>query len=146
MRTFRRTRRDGSLRTAADATRPTLADATRPTLAGQAPHDPVIEALDRRRDTIEQDLAAAAGGASMCAISRVAGSVPAAKHLEGRLAAVGELRRAVRRGGAVDDATIDLLVEWRAQLERARAGGMGPDWIAYRAGGVDELASTAPTG
>lgn len=99
----------------------------------------VVGSLERRRDAIEVELLAAAGGASLCTISRSAGSVPGVKYPEGRHAAIAELRRAVRAGESPSGALDRLVADWSAQLARARQRQMGADWVAYRAGGVDEL-------
>ncbi|MCB0963524.1 MAG: hypothetical protein KDA98_09525 [Acidimicrobiales bacterium] len=106
-------------------------------------HELTIDDLDRRRAVVERELAAAAGGASMCAISKVAGSVPAAKHLEGRLGALRDLRRALRKGEPGAEAVARLAARWEAELEAVLARDAGPDWRAYRAGGVDELSELA---
>ncbi|MFP4149033.1 MAG: hypothetical protein ACLFV0_06050 [Nitriliruptoraceae bacterium] len=100
------------------------------------------DTIQARLGVLEQELSAATGDVSLCAISRSAGSVPAAKHLEGRLAALMELRRETR-GGAPEGILETLLATWRRGLEEVRAQGSGPDWVAYRAGGVDELEELA---
>ena len=93
-----------------------------------------------------RDLMDAVGDSSLCAVSRSDGRVDGVKYLEGRTAALRELRReADRRGESV---LADVAAEWRAQLDRVRERDMGPDWLAYRAGGVDvlvELESAAGT-
>jgi hypothetical protein len=103
--------------------------------------DPITALLERRRESIGNDLAAAAGGASLCAISRSAGSVPGAKYLEGRMAAINEVRRGLRAGRPFDAVLAERSSVWRAELVRTVEASMGPDWRAYRAGGVDELES-----
>lgn len=70
--------------------------------------------------------------------------MPGLKYLEGQMAALIELEREARRGDDLPSATARLLDRWSARLEGAQKRGMGPDWIAYYAGGVDEL--TAPSG
>ncbi len=94
-----------------------------------------------RREQIEQALVSAAGGASLCSISRSAGPVPGVKYLEGQLAALRELERAVRRGDDLASTVAEALARWRTRLEGARQREMGQDWVAYYAG-VDELSST----
>jgi hypothetical protein len=88
---------------------------------------------------LEAELLAAVGSDSLCAISRTAGSVPAAKYLEGRLAALMELRRAVRGGRDLSASLAALRETWQRALDDVTARDAGPDWRAYRAGGVDEL-------
>ncbi len=97
-------------------------------------------ALQRRLAEVERQLVEAAGGASLCAISRSGGQVDGVKYLEGRLAALLQLRRVSRRGERDPDAALqEALAEWTTQLDQARSGSFGRGWLAYRAGGVDEL-------
>lgn len=102
------------------------------------PADPVTARLDERRGRLEAELLAAAGGESLCAISKAAGSVPAAKYLEGRLSALSELRRA-RPGPDVAACAARIGTGWHQRLDALTTRGVGPDWLAYLAGGVDEL-------
>ena len=88
----------------------------------------------------EADLQAAAGGAAVCTLTRAGTPAPAVKYAEGRWAALREVDRTARRQGT------DLLTTARDAAEawtRARtellARGAGPDWLAYRAGGIDAL-------
>lgn len=101
--------------------------------------DAAAELLERRHAAIEQELTAVAGGASLCAISRSAGSVPMAKYLEGRIAALREVRRGVRAGRPLAEVLPEIGDRWRVELGRAEERSMGADWRAYRAGGVDEV-------
>lgn len=120
---------------------------TPPRPAGSAPdpvEDPGADArgaaiVEARLASLQEELAAAVGDGSLCAISRSAGSVPAAKYLEGRLAALMALRRAMRGGEASQTALAALLAAWRNGLAGVTARDAGPDWRAYRAGGVEEL-------
>lgn len=100
--------------------------------------EPSISIAERRK-VVEQELTAAAGGASLCAISRSAGPVPGVKYLEGRLAVLMELGRAGRRGVDLAAFTADALDRWSERLRSAQEREMGADWTAYYAGGVDEL-------
>lgn len=95
--------------------------------------------LDNRLRVVGEDLSAAAGNASLCALSKVAGSVPAAKYLEGRHAVLRDLRRRATAGGDVRSAAATLAEEWQVALGTVTDRHFGPDWLAYRAGGVDEL-------
>ena len=99
--------------------------------------------LEERLDQLQEELAAVVGDTSLCAISRSAGSVPAAKHLEGRAAALMALRRALRRGEQLPGPLTTLLHEWRRALDDVTARDAGADWRAYRAGGLDELKELA---
>ncbi len=102
--------------------------------------------IAERRKLVEQELSAAAGGASLCSISRSAGPVPGVKYLEGRLAVLMELGRANRRGNDLEAFTAGARERWSERLRSAQQRGMGADWTAYYAGGVDELtdASSPP--
>ena len=95
--------------------------------------------IEERLGRVEKELTAAAGGASLCSISKVSGSVPAAKYLEGRFAVLLNLRRRAGTIGEAVAAVHDLKDEWEAELERVTQEDFGPDWRGYRAGGVDEL-------
>lgn len=97
------------------------------------------EPLEDRLRRVEEELSSAAGGESLCSISKAAGSVPAAKYLEGRLAALLQLRRAIRAGGEISACRDELSGEWREALDDVIQRDFGSDWKAYRAGGVDEL-------
>lgn len=89
---------------------------------------------------MEQELTVAAGGASLCSISRSAGPVPGVKYLEGRMAVLRELERAGRRGIGGTDVVGEAHDRWSERLRGAQQRDMGADWTAYYAGGVDELA------
>ena len=104
-----------------------------------------LSELAERRESVEQALILAAGGASLCSISRSAGPVPGVKYLEGQLAALMELERAVRRGGDLVSTPTEMLDRWSTRLDGARQREMGADWIAYYAGGVDELTAASGT-
>ena len=95
--------------------------------------------LDERRRRVETELTAAAGDASLCSISRSAGSVPGVKYLEGRMAALREIERARRAGQDLATTAAATLGRWTGRLEDSHTRNMGPDWVAYHAGGVDEL-------
>jgi hypothetical protein len=104
-----------------------------------------LSELAERRERVEQALTSAAGGASLCSISRSAGPVPGIKYLEGQMAALMELDRVVRRGDDLASASAEILERWSARLDGARQRGMSADWIAYYAGGVDELTAASRT-
>ncbi len=106
----------------------------------------VADPFEARQAEIEVELTRAAGGASLCAISRSTGSVPAAKYFEGRLAAITEVRRAVKRGAEPQAAVVAAAASWHGALHRGRARDAGPDWMAYWAGGVDELDDLSASG
>jgi hypothetical protein len=113
---------------------------------GMGPTDPHAvdpHAIATRLAAVETELAAAAGSSSLCALSRSGEQVDGVKHLEGRMAALMELRRTLRRGGVIKVVVAELLSSWRAALDDVRRRDQGPSWVAYRAGGVDELLSVA---
>jgi hypothetical protein len=90
------------------------------------------------------DLAAIAGGRSLCSISRQGALVPAAKYHEGTAAALAEARRAIEAlsdgpdgGQSARAALLEVRARWLAQ-SRTR-GRTGPDWTGYLAGGLDGL-------
>ena len=90
----------------------------------------------------ERDLIAAVGDASLCAISKSGDRVDGVKYLEGRSAALREYRRELT-GTTGDAAHSEVGRRWRDQLQITLDRDMGPDWVAYRAGGVDALADLA---
>ena len=90
------------------------------------------------------DLAATAGGRSLCSISRQGTPVPAAKYHEGTAAALAEARRAIEAlsdgpdgGQSARAALLEVRARWLAQSHTR--GRTGPDWTGYLAGGLDGL-------
>jgi hypothetical protein len=106
--------------------------------------------LDRLIEAAMAGLDAAAGGGAVCAFTKAGTPVPGIKHHEGRWAALNEVARRCRRDPQ-DPATAALQIseDWSADLERLTQRDAGPDWIAYRTGGLDALgdlvAAAAPT-
>jgi hypothetical protein len=93
----------------------------------------------------EAGLAAAAGGAAVCVFTKAGTPVPGIKYHEGRRAALKEVARLsgrTSRGAA--DAAADVRASWAEDLERLTLRDAGPDWIAYRQGGLDALADLVP--
>jgi hypothetical protein len=88
-----------------------------------------------------------AGERSMCAIGRARDGSHALKEAEGRMVALGNLLRSVRRlpPGDIDAGTFTALTSeeaatWRALLARHRASAApAPDWIAYAEGGLGAM-------
>jgi hypothetical protein len=64
---------------------------------------------------------------------------PGVKLAEGRWAALREVQRGTRGTADVDTAARALAASWSADLERLRRSDAGPDWIAYRTGGLAAL-------
>lgn len=109
--------------------RATVAAAADPTPPGDARR----VAVDRLIDEVGASLAFATGGGALCRIEGTGGS---AKYLEGRMAALLEARRVLRREPGADlCAQAD---RWRADLEDRRSRGSSPAWLDYLAGGVAE--------
>ncbi len=95
-------------------------------------------AVERRLASVSSSLNAATGGAALCRIDGTGGS---AKALEGRMAALLEVRRTLRRQPAAD---LGGIVErWRSDLALRRERGGSAAWLEYLAGGVAELESLA---
>lgn len=91
-------------------------------------------ALEERLAEVSRSLTAATGGQALC---RLDGHVAPAKELEGRMAALLELRRALR---ADPDADMHAIADrWRRDLASRRAKGSSAAWLAYLAGGLAEL-------
>ena len=104
----------------------------------------LIESFRSRERAALADLAAIAGGRSLCSISRQGAPVPAAKYHEGTVAALAEARRAIEAvadghdgGKSARAVLLDVRARWLAQ-SRTR-GRTGPDWTGYLAGGLDAL-------
>jgi hypothetical protein len=82
----------------------------------------------------------ATGGEALCRPSTP--ESPAAKAAEGRLAALTELQRAVRRTGLdPSDLVADQLEQWWARRSGITADD--PAWRAYHEGGIAELEALA---
>ncbi|MCU0301699.1 MAG: hypothetical protein MUF35_08890 [Candidatus Nanopelagicales bacterium] len=96
-----------------------------------APLAPVVQA---RLDEVSGSLHAATGGGALCRIDGTGGS---AKSLEGRMAALLEARRLLRRDPQAD--LRPLLDAWRASRDAHLARGASPAWREYDNGGVAEL-------
>jgi hypothetical protein len=104
----------------------------------------LVESVRARERAALADLAAIAGGQSLCSISRQGATVPAAKYREGAAAALAQSRRAVE---AVGDgpasqkpgrvALLEVRARWREQSRIM--GQRGPDWTGYLTGGLDAL-------
>jgi hypothetical protein len=108
-----------------------------------APADPIATLLDERMSALEAELISATGDGSLCAISKSGGQVDGAKYLEGRMAALMELRHRHHNGGEIGDLVTSMTTAWSDELDAVRERAAGRGWIAYRAGGVDELTEFA---
>ena len=104
----------------------------------------VIESCRAGERVALERLGAAAGGRSLCSLSRAGASVPTAKYHEGAAAALAEARRAVASlpDGVVDAAAVRAALRGvgaRWHGESNTAGRSGPVWAGYLAGGIDAL-------
>jgi hypothetical protein len=113
---------------------------------GEAPttQELFIESIRARERAALADLGAAAGGRSLCSLSRAGASVPTVKYDEGAVAALADARRAVQAAAYGPDGVrvartslLDVRAQWRAQSETV--GRTGPAWAGYLAGGLDAL-------
>lgn len=97
--------------------------------------------LEQMLAAAKLSLHAAAGGAAVCAFTKAGTPVPGIKYQEGRWAALREVSVRCAQGGH-DAATAALEISrgWSSDLERRTRNEAGPDWIAYRHGGLDALA------
>lgn len=101
------------------------------------------EVKERRRQAMLrwQELGTAAG-ASACALAKNGVSFPAAKMAEGRVAALGEVQRALKKAGGTGSDAAAIAAAIRDRWAAERDGGdaaRSRDWAAYRTGGADEL-------
>ncbi len=109
--------------------------------SADAPAEDALAELEARLAEVLPKLTAASAGASLCMISRSTGPVDGAKYLEGRMALLAELRRAVRRSpeASFGDVADPIARQWRSDLALQQERGATAGWVAYRAGGADEL-------
>ena len=100
-----------------------------------------VDDIEARLSKVMAELTSVAAGSSLCMISRSTGPVDGAKYLEGRMAALSELKRAARRrpGAGLADVASPIVRQWRSDLELQQERGARVGWVAYRAGGVDAL-------
>jgi hypothetical protein len=93
--------------------------------------------LERHLAEAEADLVAATRGEPLCRLDR-GPQVGSVKYAEGRHAALRELRLGLRSANSGTLASaVDLLAAWESA--RARSETQGPEWQAYRSGGVAAL-------
>lgn len=91
----------------------------------------------------EQDLQEAAGGRTLCRIDGSGGPTPFfVKRAEGARAALGDVRRALRRDPetGVRHAADAVLAHWLGDLAQWEGRGAAP-WIAYCEGGCASVES-----
>jgi hypothetical protein len=102
--------------------------------------DPALVVVERRLAAVEATLESLTGDRSLrdLAVTGDAGSV---KELEGRMAALLDAGRAVRRGHDARLAVGVTVASWETSLRLAQQ--QGRQWLAYRWGGAEELAALA---
>ncbi|HYN56309.1 MAG TPA: hypothetical protein VES03_03815 [Motilibacterales bacterium] len=93
----------------------------------------LMDRLEARLGEVGTKLTAAAGGQALC---RLDGQATSAKELEGRMALLLEVRRAVRADPQVDLSAI--ADKWRVDLAVRQERGASPAWISYLTGGLAE--------
>jgi len=94
----------------------------------------VLDRLEVRLGEVGARLTATTGGQALC---RLDGHVASAKELEGRMAVLLEVRRALRADPSMDLSAI--ADRWRADLAGRQARGASAAWISYLSGGLSEL-------
>ncbi len=90
--------------------------------------------VGRRLGDVGEALNRSTGGQALC---RLDGSATTSKELEGRMAVLLELRRALRSDPDADISGIDQ--RWRQDLARRRQEQASAAWLAYLTGAVAEL-------
>ncbi len=96
--------------------------------------DLLLDRLEARLGEVGTRLNATTGGQALC---RLDGHMAAAKELEGRMAVLLEVRRALRADPEVDLPAI--ADRWRSDLVARQAQGASTAWISYLSGGLSEL-------
>jgi hypothetical protein len=100
---------------------------------------PPMALVERRLAEVTALLDSATGGTALCRIDGTGGS---AKSLEGRMAALLEVRRTLRRDPGAS--LLPIAARWEADLELRRAKRSPAAWTDYLSAGADELASLLP--
>lgn len=93
---------------------------------------------DALRADAERQLAALAGGASLCSIARSGAAFPGGKYHEGRAYVAGVVGRELRQGRSPDEAIEAARARWATAAPVSRRGSAS--WQAYGEGGDDALA------
>lgn len=98
------------------------------------------------RDVLQAQLAEAVAemqrlsdGVAICTSARAGIPTTERKYAEGRWAALREVQREVVSGQDVGTAAHAVSDSWASDLERQRGRRAGPDWVAYRSGGIDAV-------
>lgn len=102
--------------------------------AGAVAGTGALPLVELRLEQVSAALNEATGGAALCRIDGTGGS---AKHLEGRMAALLEVRRILRRDP--DAGLAAVLDPWRSTRAAHLARGASAAWLDYDEGGVAEI-------
>ncbi len=94
----------------------------------------LMDRLEARLGEVGTRLTATTGGQALC---RLDGHMASAKELEGRMAVLLEVRRALRADPEMDLSPI--ADKWRADLAVRQTKGASTAWISYLTGGLAEL-------
>ena len=94
----------------------------------------LLAMVEERLGEVGVRLTATTGGQALC---RLDGHTASSKELEGRMAVLLEVRRALRKDPQAD--ITEIADRWRADLKRRRAAGDSVSWLAYLAGGLAEV-------
>ena len=82
-------------------------------------------------------------GAAVCSFTRAGVAIPGLKYAEGQWAALRQVQRSILSGVSPAAALPTVVEQWTGDLALRRSQGAGPDWIGYRAGGLDALEDLA---
>ncbi|HYO20750.1 MAG TPA: hypothetical protein VES02_19005 [Dermatophilaceae bacterium] len=94
----------------------------------------LLPLVEDRLGEVGVRLTVTTGGQALC---RLDGHMASAKELEGRMAVLLELRRALRTDPQSD--ITGIADRWSADLERRQAAGDSVSWLAYLSGGLAEI-------
>ena len=94
----------------------------------------LLPLVEDRLGEVGVRLTATTGGQALC---RLDGHLASAKELEGRMAVLLELRRALRKDPRAD--ITGFADRWSADLQRRQAAGDSVSWLAYLSGGLAEV-------
>lgn len=93
----------------------------------------LLARVEQRLGEVGARLNATSGGQALC---RLNADATTAKELEGRMALLVELRRALRADPLAD--TRVIADRWAGDLASRRARGASQSWLAYLGGAVSE--------
>lgn len=106
---------------------------------------PLLQVIDQQIDLVEQAYKVHTGNQTACQLHKDGRVTGGLKYDEGRLVALMDLRRSVRKAELIGDSNLASTIEaeidrWRRDLHRYQtAQRPSLSWIAYSQGGVDAL-------